>query len=69
MNDLKEIMMNENIKSMKTFHIEIVETLSQIVKIVAEDEQTALVKAQESYRNEELVLDSDDYIDTKFNII
>ena len=61
--------MNENIKSMKTFHIEIVETLSQIVKIVAEDEQTALVKAQESYRNEELVLDSDDYIDTKFNII
>lgn len=61
--------MNENIKSMKTFHIEIVETLSQIVKIVAEDEQTALVKAQEIYRNEELVLDSDDYIDTKFNVV
>lgn len=60
--------MSKNVKVEKTFHIEIVETLSQIVEIVAEDEQTALLKAQQLYRNEEVVLDSEDYMDTKYNI-
>ncbi|WP_227679754.1 DpnD/PcfM family protein [Psychrobacter frigidicola] len=61
-------MMNKKVKVAKTFHIEIVETLSRIIDIVSEDEQPALLKAQELYRNEEVVLDSEDYIDTKFNI-
>ncbi|TXD96912.1 hypothetical protein ES754_07745 [Psychrobacter frigidicola] len=61
-------MTNKEIKASKTFHIEIIETLSQIVEIVAEDEQAALLKAQELYRSEEVVLDSEDYIDTKYNI-
>ncbi len=60
--------MSKNVKVEKTFHIEIVETLSQIVKIVAEDEQSALLKAQQLYRSEEVVLDSEDYMDTKYNI-
>ncbi len=53
---------------MKKFQIEIVETLGNIVDIVAESEQEALLKAQEKYRNEEVVLYPDDLIDTKFNI-
>lgn len=61
-------MMRKNEKSAQTFQIEIVETLSNIVQIVAEDEQCALLKAQEMYRKEEVVLYSDDFIDTKFNI-
>ena len=53
-------------KSARTFQIEIVETLSNIVEVVAEDEQEALLKAQKIYRNEKVVLYPDDFIDTKF---
>lgn len=61
--------MMKNDKNMeKVFQIEIVETLSNLVKISAENEQEALLKAQELYRNEEVVLYPDDLIDTKFNI-
>lgn len=60
------------IKSDKTveeiFQIEIVETLSNLVEISAENEQEALLKAQELYRNEDVVLYPDNLIDTKFNI-
>ena len=52
----------------KIFQIEIVETLSNIIDISAENEQEALLKAQELYRNEEVVLYPDNLIDTKFNI-
>ena len=52
----------------KVFQIEIVETLSNLVEISAENEQEALLKAQELYRNKEVVLYPDDLIDTKFNI-
>ncbi|WP_227511177.1 DpnD/PcfM family protein [Psychrobacter sp. P11G3] len=53
-------------KAAQTFQVEIVETLSTIVEVVAEDEQSALLKAQEMYRNEQVVLYPDDFIDTKF---
>ena len=58
----------KNEKAAQTFQVEIVETLSTIVDVVAEDEQSALLKAQEMYRNEQVVLYPDDFIDTKFNI-
>ena len=56
-------------KAAQTFQIEIVETLSTIVEVVAEDEQSALLKAQEMYRNEQVVLYPDDFIDTKFVVL
>ena len=52
----------------KVFQIEIVEMLSNLVEISAENEQEALLKAQELYRNEDVVLYPDNLIDTKFNI-
>jgi hypothetical protein len=61
-------MIKIDMKAEKTFQIEIVETLSNLVEISAENEQEALLKAQELYRNEEVVLYPDDLIDTKFNI-
>ena len=62
-------MMMKNDKTVeKVFQIEIVETLSNLMEISAENEQEALLKAQELYRNEEIVLYPDDLIDTKFNI-
>ena len=60
--------MKKDEKAAQKFQIEIVETLSNIVEMVAEDEQDALMKAQEMYRNEDIVLHPDDFIDTKFNI-
>ncbi|MDX1786850.1 MAG: DpnD/PcfM family protein [Psychrobacter sp.] len=56
-------------KAEKTFQIEILETLSNVVEISAENEQEALLKAQELYRNEDIVLYPDDLIDAKFNIL
>ena len=52
----------------RVFQIEIVETLSNSVEVDAENEQDALLKTQEMYRNEEFVLYPDDCIDTKLNI-
>ena len=61
------------IKSDKTveeiFQIEIVETLSNIIEISAENEQEALLKAQDMYKKEEVILYADDCIYTKFNIL
>lgn len=53
----------------KIFQIEIVETLSNIIEISAENEQEALLKAQDMYRNENIILYPDDCIDSKFNIL
>ncbi len=61
-------MIKSDKKVEKVFQIEIVETLSNLVEISAENEQEALLKAQELYRNEEVVLYPDNLIDTKFNI-
>ncbi|MEZ7519337.1 DpnD/PcfM family protein [Psychrobacter sp. NPDC078370] len=60
--------MKRNETATQKFQIEILETLSNIVEVNAEDEQSALLKAQEMYRNEQVVLYPDDFIDTKFNI-
>lgn len=57
-----------NDKALKTYQIEIVETMSALIEVVAEDDFSAILKAQELYRNEEVVLYSDDLIDTKYNI-
>ena len=52
----------------RIFRIEIIETLSNIVEVLAENEQEALLKARDIYRNEDIILYPDDLIDTKFNI-
>lgn len=61
-------MIKSDKKVEKVFQIEIVEMLSNLVEISAENEQEALLKAQELYRNEEVVLYPDNLIATKFNI-
>ena len=52
----------------RIFQIEIIETLTNIVEVLAENEQEALLKARDIYRNEDIILYPDDLIDTKFNI-
>ena len=51
---------------MKTFYIGITETLNRIVEVHAEDSDEALQKAEDAYYNGEIVLDSEDFVDTDF---
>jgi DpnD/PcfM-like protein len=50
---------------MKTFKIEIKETLSKIIEIEANSIEAAIEKATSLYNNEEIILSSDDYCDTE----
>ena len=52
---------------MKTFYISVTETLNKMVEGQAEDSSEALQKVEDAYYNEEIVLDSDDFVDTDFN--
>ena len=51
---------------MKTFKIEIKETLSRIVEIEADDVEEALLKIQDQYKNEDIILDAADFVETAF---
>ena len=53
--------------NMKTYYISITETLNKIVEVHAEDSSEALQKAEDAYYNGEIVLDSEDFVDTDFN--
>lgn len=52
---------------MKTYYIRVTETIDRIVEVHAEDSSEALQKAEDAYYNGEIVLDSEDYVDTQFN--
>lgn len=52
---------------MKTYYISITETLNKVVEVKAEDEREALHKASDDYYRGEVVLDSEDFVDTDFN--
>lgn len=51
-----------------TYQIEIVETMSRIVEVMATDDSSAILQARTMYRNEDVELFYDDLIDTKFII-
>jgi hypothetical protein len=53
---------------MKAFTIEVQELLSRIVEVEANSTEEAVSKVREMYKNEEIVLDSDDYVTTGINI-
>lgn len=51
---------------MKTFYIAITETLNRIVEVHAETKNDALYKAKDAYDNEQIVLDSSDFVGVEF---
>ena len=51
---------------MKTFYISITETLNKIVEVQAEDEYEAIQKVSDAYYAGDIVLDSEDFVDTEF---
>ena len=52
---------------MKTYYISVTETLNKIVEVQAESSEEALRKVEDAYYNGEIVLDSEDFVDTDFN--
>lgn len=51
-----------------TYQIEIVETMSRTVEVMATDDSSAILQARTMYRKEDVELFYDDLIDTKFII-
>ena len=53
---------------MKKYEVTIYETLSRSVEIEAKDVDEAREKVRNMYIDEEIVLDSSDYVDTEFEV-
>ncbi len=51
---------------MKKFKIEVKETLSRIIEINANSINEALENVQKIYKNEEIILDNDDFVEVDF---
>lgn len=58
------IILNLEEKIMEIFKIEITETLQKVIEVSAYSLYEALEIIKNKYNNEEIVLDSNDYIDT-----
>ena len=56
------------VNPMAKYQVEINETLSRIIEVEAENENDAVSKIKDLYRKEEIVLDSNNYLDTKIEI-
>ena len=63
MKGLLEELMSE---TPKTYCVEVTETLSKLVKISASSEEQALLLVKQAYRQESIVLTSEDYLQTNF---
>lgn len=51
---------------MDTYNIEITEVLQRLIKIEANSREEAIKLAKEKYRNEEIILDYNDFKDVDF---
>ena len=54
---------------MKTYAVEITESLQRTVYIDAKSAEEACQEVEERYHNEEIILDSSDYQDTKIEVV
>ena len=59
---------DSEVKQMQKYQVEIDETLSRIIEVEAENENDAVSKIKDLYRQEKIVLDSNDYLGTKIEI-
>ena len=54
---------------MKIYKVEIEETLNRIVEVDAENEDEAYMKVKEMYKNCEIVLMAEDFLDVEFSVL
>ena len=52
------------IKTLKAYKVEITETLHRIIEVEAASLDDAITEIRRKYQDEEIILDSSDYIDT-----
>lgn len=52
----------------KTYNVEIKEYLSKTIVIEAESKDSALEKIKQQYKDEEIILYAEDYMDTAFKV-
>ena len=52
----------------KTFNVSVIETLQKEVEVSASSKEEALAKVEKMYRNEEVILCPDDFVETKFDV-
>lgn len=54
---------------MKSFTVEITETLRRTVTVEARDPDEAINKVRSAWRNSEYVLDADDFLEAGFEVV
>ena len=54
---------------MKQYIVEITETLQKQIKVEANSKEEALRLVKSKYKNEEIILDSENYVTTDFDVI
>ncbi len=54
---------------MKSYKVEITETLRRTVNVEARDYDDAIGKVREAWRKSEIVLDADDFLEAGFEIV
>lgn len=54
---------------MKKYKVEITEYLQKQIVVEANTKRDAILKIKEKYNNEEIVLDTSDFIDSKINVV
>ena len=54
---------------MKTYKVQITETLQRTVEVEATDEDAAVDAVNNQYRDEEIILDSDDANDVEIEVV
>ena len=54
---------------MKSYNVEITETLRRTVTVEARDYDDAIDKVREAWRRSEYVLDADDFLEAGFEIV
>lgn len=53
---------------MQTYQVEVKETLARIVTVTADSPEEAVREVSQAYREENIVLDSGDYVDTAIEL-
>ena len=54
---------------MAKYKVEITEYLQRTIEVDAKDENEAYLKVKQMYRNEEIILSADDFIDKEIEVL
>ena len=64
----KVLFEKHGLQDVQEYQVEVTETLSRITTVLASSKREAIKLVEAKYRDEEIVLTSDDWVDTEFLI-